>query len=172
MRVKNQSGNTITIVAIIIVLVFVLGVAVFLYMGESDESNYELAVQESSQPNEDQVIEIDPDSEEPLPSGAYVDYSESAVADAGDSKKVIFFHAEWCPECRSFEQNLLSAPIPDGLTILKADYDTESALKQKHGITHQTSFVQVDSDGDQLTKWQGFGRDDVNTVLENVVEER
>lgn len=111
------------------------------------------------------VITDDRTSEEPTPdvvnttTGEYVEYSEQTYDEARKSGKkvVLFFHADWCPTCRSAEKNILSNidEIPDDLIILKTNYDKESDLKKKHGITYQHTFVQVDSDGNEITKWSG-----------------
>jgi len=157
--VKSQEGNIMTIVSIAVVVSVIVFVVIYLILsGDS--------VEQSSQ-----TVQTDPDTGEVLPSGSYVDFSNKALAEAGDDTKVIFFRADWCPECLAFERNLNAMPIPDGLTIFKADYDRETALKKKYGVRHQTTFVQVDLEGNQITKWQGFGADDVNIVLENIIKE-
>jgi thioredoxin 1 len=78
-----------------------------------------------------------------------------ARAETGDV--VLFFHASWCPSCRglntSIESNLKS--IPEGVTILKTDYDTETELKKRYGVTYQHTLVQVDKDGNMIKKWSG-----------------
>lgn len=102
---------------------------------------------------------------EPAP-GVYRAYSTDAVADPGFDTTIIFFHASWCPECRAFEQAIESSDIPDGVQILKADYDTESDLKRRYDVTIQTTFVRVDEDGDELASWVGYQKDrSVETIL-------
>lgn len=82
--------------------------------------------------------------------GAYVDYSADVIAEtAGD--KVLFFHAPWCPNCRALESDIEASGVPAGLTIIKVDYDSEVALKQKYGVTLQTTVVYVDDEGDKLS---------------------
>jgi thiol-disulfide isomerase/thioredoxin len=82
--------------------------------------------------------------------GAYVDYSTDVIAEtAGD--KVLFFHAPWCPNCRELESDIETSGVPAGLTIIKVDYDSEVALRQKYGVTLQTTVVYVDDDGDKLS---------------------
>lgn len=87
----------------------------------------------------------------------YVNYSSSALAAAhADNRKVVlFFHAAWCPTCKAAERDILSrlGELPVGLTVLKVDYDTETALKKKYGVNYQHTFVQVDASGNQVTKW-------------------
>lgn len=89
--------------------------------------------------------------------GGYVAYSADKLAFAEKGKVVLFFHAPWCPYCRTADTNLnkeLSA-IPSDLLILKTDYDSMTALKQKYGVTYQHTFVQVDASGNQIAKWSG-----------------
>jgi thiol-disulfide isomerase/thioredoxin len=102
-------------------------------------------------------------------SGSYVDYSEEALAaaTAEDGKAVIFFHAGWCPTCRAAEKDILenSETIPEDVTILKADFDTERELKQKYEIVTQHTFVQVDADGNEISKWVGG---DLKAILQRI----
>lgn len=89
-------------------------------------------------------------------SGQYLTYSPEALA-AADGKKLVFFHADWCGSCRGLDANLekeISA-IPGDVTIFKADYEVETALKQKYGVTTQHTLVQIDDTGNVITKWSG-----------------
>jgi hypothetical protein len=106
------------------------------------------------------------DAEAELADGVYRAYSEDALAEPGYDTNVIFFHASWCPECRAFEQAIESEVIPDGVQILKADYDTEEDLKQRYEVQIQTTFVKVDADGEELSSWVGYEKDrSVDTIL-------
>lgn len=85
----------------------------------------------------------------PAAEGVYVDYSPTAIAEAtGDT--VLFFHAPWCPQCREVESDILSSGVPAGVTIIKVDYDSNQDLRQQYGVTIQTTFVEVDRDGEKL----------------------
>lgn len=89
--------------------------------------------------------------------GSYEAYSSDklALADSGDV--VLFFHASWCPSCRGLNADIEEhlGSIPEGVTILKVDYDSETELKKKYGVTTQHTLVQVASDGSLLKKWSG-----------------
>jgi hypothetical protein len=41
------------------------------------------------------------------------------------------------------------------VSILKVDYDKETELKKKYGVTYQHTLVQVDKDGNLIKKWSG-----------------
>lgn len=95
--------------------------------------------------------------DEMMSKGSYEAYSKEKIAMAETGDVVLFFHASWCPSCRSLnsdiEKNMGS--IPDGVTILKVDYDKETELKKKYGVTTQHTLVQVDKDGNLIKKWSG-----------------
>lgn len=92
-----------------------------------------------------------------MKTGSYEAYSPEKLARAATGDVVLFFHASWCPSCRSLnsdiEKNISS--IPEGVSILKVDYDKETELKKKYGVTYQHTLVQVDKDGNLIKKWSG-----------------
>jgi len=90
-----------------------------------------------------------------LPKGAYTSYEESRLSYANAGDVVLFFHAPWCPYCRAADNDINARlnEIPDGLLILKTDYDSATALKKKYGVTYQHTFVQVDAQGNMIKKW-------------------
>ncbi|MBU0706993.1 thioredoxin family protein [Patescibacteria group bacterium] len=99
--------------------------------------------------------------------GRYIDYSESAVAQTKSKKQVLFFHAGWCPTCIAanieFNENLDG--IPNDAVLVKTDYDSQTELKKKYGITYQHTFVQIDESGDEITKWNGGGIDELTSNI-------
>ena len=121
----------------ILALLFFVGTALTAWAGGSDEAPTTAA----------------PDD------GLYRSYSEDEFLKAADTGRVIFFHASWCPSCRTAEEDIKAniGVIPDDIVVFKADYDLEKALKQDYGITYQHTFVYVDSSGKAITKWSGGG---------------
>ncbi len=91
--------------------------------------------------------------------GIYTDY-ESGKRYISDTNKnvVLFFHASRCPNCRQAEQNIIANrnSIDSNLVILKVDYDAATDLKKQYGITSQTSYVLVNTDGSLNKKAQGL----------------
>ena len=101
--------------------------------------------------------------------GAYKDYSAATVVaeqEAGN-KVVLFFHAPWCPFCKAANTEFLAraSEIPSGVTLLKTDYDSNTELKQKYGVTYQHTFVQIDNDGNSVSKWNGGDIDNLKKYL-------
>ncbi len=89
--------------------------------------------------------------------GSYEVYSPEKLVRAEDGDVVLFFHASWCPSCRGLNSNIEAnvSSIPDGVNILKVDYDKETELKKKYGVTYQHTLVQVDANGNLIKKWSG-----------------
>ncbi len=89
--------------------------------------------------------------------GSYEAYSADKLSRAENGDVVLFFHASWCPSCRGLNKDIENnlASIPGGVTILKTDYDKETELKKKYGVTYQHTLVQVDKDGNLIKKWSG-----------------
>jgi thiol-disulfide isomerase/thioredoxin len=81
--------------------------------------------------------------------GYYGEYSAEALLEGGADRKVVFFHASWCPSCRALDADIVANEdnIPDGVAIFKADYDEETALKQQFGVVRQHSVVVLDANG-------------------------
>lgn len=108
------------------------------------------------------------DSDEMMASEAYIPYSAAAATQAAqDGTAVIFFAADWCPTCQAadtaFSQQ--TDQIPAGVTVLKADYDTEDELKTQYGVTSQHTFVQIDENGEMVTTWSGG---DISELTANI----
>lgn len=101
----------------------------------------------------------------------YTKYSPEALAAAAQNggQPVIFFHASWCPMCRAADAEFRAKTdqIPENVTILKADFDTEEKLKEKHDIVMQDTFVLVDAEGNEIKKWQSGGKG-ISTLLANI----
>lgn len=89
----------------------------------------------------------------------YEEYSAASYNQAAGKKRVLFFHASWCPTCKEaneeFEKN--ASAIPENVVVYKTDYDTNPELKKKYGVTYQHTFVQVDEKGNAVKKWNGGG---------------
>ncbi len=90
----------------------------------------------------------------------YTDYSSSALKEA-KWDIVLFFHANWCTSCVATNKDIISKWVPNNLTILKADFDSETELKKKYEVLGQMTFVQVDNQGNMIKKWIWGGFDGI-----------
>lgn len=103
-----------------------------------------------------------------LSAGRYIDYSADAIKSEGYDVTILFFHAPWCPECRAFDTAIKQGTVPQGIQILKIDYDSSQDLRQRYGVTIQSSFVRVDKDGNKQKSWSGYGKEkSIDAIIEN-----
>jgi thiol-disulfide isomerase/thioredoxin len=99
----------------------------------------------------------------------YIEYVGPETLEIKDSKVVLFFYANWCPTCIPVDKEFkaMEEKIPEGVTVIRVNYndpDTDSnekELSKKYGITYQHTFVQIDADGNEITKWNGGAIDEL-----------
>lgn len=135
---------------------------------ESEEIPEEAMIEAEAIVAVDAETEPAPVSVTPLAAGTYTDYSPNKVSAAADGPTVIFFHAAWCPTCRALENDIEAnlSNIPPGVTILKADFDSETELKKKYGVVRQHTLVQIDANGNLIKTLTG-----PSNRLEQVVDQ-
>lgn len=160
--------NRTTIIGIVAVAVLVIGGGVTYAMvqnGNDMQASDRMAMTKENAMAKDDAMEKEEvmakngDAEVMSTHGNYVtlaDYNGNKSKYA-DEKKILFFHASWCPICRSIEKDLMASPdkIPAMTTFIKTDFDNETKLRQKYGVTVQHTFVQINSDGSLVKKWSG-----------------
>lgn len=103
----------------------------------------------------------------------YIEYSSKVLADTANTKRVLYFYANWCPTCRPADANFKANidKIPQGVTLIRVNYndsDTdaeEKTLADKYEITYQHTFVQIDKDGNPVARWNGG---QINELLANI----
>lgn len=95
-------------------------------------------------------------------SGMYAAYHDGVIGNGETS--VLFFHAAWCPFCKQADKDLTqwygSTGFP--LSVYKVDYDTQTELKARYGVTTQHTFVKIDGSGNAVKTIVGPS----NTVLQ------
>lgn len=99
---------------------------------------------------------------------SYEWYSKDALIKAQQKgRAVVYFWAVWCPTCKVLDAQLKerSNELPEDVTILKTNYDTEKELKKKYQIVQQHTLVQVDKEGNEVTKWIGGGIETIKQQL-------
>jgi peptide methionine sulfoxide reductase msrA/msrB len=97
----------------------------------------------------------------------YTDYDQTTLSSLSWDI-VLFFHADRCPACIAAEKSFLASGIPDGLTILKVDFDTATELRKKYTVLSQTSFVLIQPDGTMIKRWV-WGRT-IQDIIEKIDE--
>ncbi len=103
----------------------------------------------------------------------YVLYTKEVLDQANSKRRVLFFYASWCPTCVPADANLKLSldKIPEDVAVIRVNYndsDTdqeEKDLARKYGITYQHTFVQIDKEGNEVTKWNGG---QISELLSNI----
>lgn len=140
-------------------VVIVLGGGVYLLTENNGEEkmmeNDEAMMEDDSSMMEEEGAMMDLGDDMIDGVGTYEAYAPEKLARAEEGDVVLFFRASWCPTCRALDADIKAhqGNIPDGVTILDVDYDDSTALKQKYGVTYQHTLVQVDAEGNMITKW-------------------
>ncbi len=155
--------NQKIIIGAVVVVILIVGVGIY-SSGNSTKTNDAMVQKEQMEKEEMKKNEAMKD-DTMKKMGSYEAYSPEKVARAETGDVVLFFHASWCPSCRGLNSDIESnsSAIPEGLSILKLDYDRETELKKKYGVTTQHTLVQVDKDGNLIKKWSGGGT--LNSVV-------
>lgn len=165
--------NTKLFLPLLIVFILLLGIGGYVFRNDSDTPDTQevpsVQVQEAELPNMEDptgevIMEKDQETEtamEPASDGRYIKYSKEAVASAIAQGKtvVLFFHASWCPTCiaadKDITQNL--STLPENIVVFKVDYDGNPELKKQYNVTYQHTFVEIDSDMNEVQSWNGGG---------------
>lgn len=133
---------------------------------QTPEPQVEETVEPTVEAEPEETAEAEPEETEPeVTAGAYVEYSEAALADA-EGERVLFFHASWCPQCHALDDSIQANGVPDGVTILKVDYDSNQGLRQQYGVTQQTTVVALDADGNATAVYVPYS----NPTLANALD--
>lgn len=100
--------------------------------------------------------------------GEYIEYSPGIIEQTSGAK-IVYFHAPWCPQCRALEADIKARGVPDGVTIIKADFDSSQELRSKYGVTLQTTLVRVGDDGAELKKFVAYQEPTLEAVVTNLL---
>lgn len=161
---KVRAGAIIGILAGIIAIAVIAVIAI---QGSSGGSVLDTMPETTTSSPATEVDSVDSESgaDDAATAGSYIEYSDTAIANA-DGRILLFFHATWCPQCRSLESDILAQGVPSGVTIIKVDYDTHQDLRQKYGVTVQTTMVEVDNDGTSLQSFVVYNEPTLAAVVD------
>jgi len=153
---KATVGLIIAIIVAVIVVIIVRNPGATNDLSTNETSPLETTDNETVDENTSEEVKVSAEDASAEP-GTYTEYSPEIVSVANKGDLVLFFHATWCPSCRALDNDINDSlsEIPTELTIAKLDYDSETELKKKYGVTTQHTLVQIDGNGDMVTKWSG-----------------
>lgn len=105
--------------------------------------------------------------------GQYLPFTATVLSSTANTRRVLFFYANWCPTCRPADQSFSEkkAQLPVDVSVIRVNYNdtetdqTEKDLAAQYGVTYQHTFVQIDAAGNEVTKWNGGQIDELLTNL-------
>ena len=147
--------NPITVVVIVVAVV--LGIGIYAFSQKPSQPD-------SIMQKQDAVMEKNETS-----SSRYLDYSKTVLDQPADKRRILYFYATWCPSCKVANEDFLANPdkIPEDVVVIRTNYNDpntdqeEKDLAKKYGITYQHTFVQIDAQGNEITKWNGGQTDEL-----------
>ena len=151
-----KSGRAWLVVGVIIILV-----AGAIWFATANKDSMPSYTQSDSSPSEENT------QTQPAvgTAGTYVPYNAEVFANT-EGQRWLFFHAGWCPQCRALEEDINKNGVPDGITIFKVNYDTETELKKKYGVTLQTTVVEVDASGNKTQSFVAYDDPTLQAVID------
>ncbi len=160
---KKYKPLIIGIAAVVLSVIIVVTVMYFKNSNQATKENESISQSTATSDNSSTSTVVE--SNNP---GAYIDYSQDTIKSTKGTK-VLFFHAPWCPQCMMLDKSIKSGNIPDGVTILKVDYDSNQALRKQYGVTLQTTLVRVDDDGKLIKKYTAYNEPTLQALIDNVL---
>lgn len=169
---KNQ-----TMIIGVIVVMAVIGFGAYTFSQNASKSDSmmkkdETVMQKDVQDSEGETM-VKKTDDVMMSDSRYVEYSKAALEKAASNRRVLFFYASWCPTCKPADANFTqnASKIPEDVTLIRVNYNDpetnqeEKDLAKKYGITYQHTFVQIDSTGKEVVKWNGG---QINELLSNI----
>lgn len=161
----NMDKRIVGIVAVIVTLI-VSGMIYLLASADEDKKIAQNSGVQTRQPEGGSSVSNK--GQPAVNSGAYLDYKDGIIAETNGTK-LLFFHAPWCPQCRALDADIKEKGVPEGVTFIKVDYDSNQRLRQKYGVAVQTTVVKVDDDGNLLEKFVAYDNPSFAAVAEELL---
>ena len=144
----------------VIIIILIIGIGVIQKAPQASKTQVA--------PSSDTTSNSQPTQNESLPNNLsdqkhYVEYNPSQLNTYANTRRVLFFYAKWCSTCRPADANFMEnkSRIPEDVTLIRVNYNdddtdqSEKDLAKKYGVTYQHTFVQIDSSGNEITRWVG-----------------
>lgn len=167
------------IIIAVVVVVAIVGIGAYILSQNSTKSESMMVKEDTTMESktDDAMMQKDTNNMEKddkmakdtMSDSRYVEYSKASFDKAGNNRRVLYFYASWCPTCKPADADLEANKdrIPNDVTVIRVNYNDpetdqeEKELAKKYGITYQHTFVQIDSQGNEVTKWNGGKTEDL-----------
>jgi hypothetical protein len=129
------------VIAIITVIMLAIGGGVTYLVTRPDAEPAEQETNQQETAEQPSVVVADG-----LTGGTYTDYEDGIVAKITGTK-LLFFHASGSTLSLTLDADIKKQDIPQGVTIIKVDYDTNQQLREQYSVTSPATVVKVYDNG-------------------------
>ena len=155
--VANKENRVFPILMALAVLVLVVGIFFW---------NKKAALNPRSTEYDNGSLQIAPEGvnePEETKNSKYVSYNEGILEENSGKRRILFFFANWCSTCKPADAHIKANEnlIPGDVVVVRVNYNDsetdnqEKALARKYNVTYQHTFVEIDSEGNEVQKWNG-----------------
>lgn len=153
-----------------IILIAVIGIIAFQKPSPSSNTP-EADISETTQIS--QPSQTDTSINNSITQKKYIEYNPSQLNEAANTRRVLYFYAKWCSTCRPADANFIEneSKIPEDVTLIRVNFNdddtdqSEKDLAKKYSVPYQHTFVQIDSNGNEVTRWVGGDIDEMLSSL-------
>jgi len=160
--------NSTTIIISVAALLLIGGGALLLINNSSDDADSSVTTSQNTTSDAAPAAPPPNTDNATADSAQYVSYSDDYL-ETTSGTRLLFFHAPWCPQCRALEADIVDNGLPEDVTVVKVDYDSRQDLKQKYGVTLQTTVVRVDDSGNLVDSYTPYDEPTFANVEANLL---
>ncbi len=103
----------------------------------------------------------------------YRPFSDQTLKSFENKKRVLYFYSSWDSQSKLVNKDIVRnvKKLPSDTMILRVDFNdpdqdrSEIDLAKKHGVTKQNIFVQIDSQGSEVAKWNARNMNEILSKL-------
>lgn len=166
-----KNNNLIIAGVVVIGVIAIAAIGGFMILGQNNNETSDEMAMESEEVMEDTQSDESMMEEEQMAmaeSGNYVEFAQNSFEEVSSDGQVLYFYANWCPTCRAADPEFQESSANLPVKVVRVNYndsdtdEAEEALADKYNITYQHTFVQLDENGREVTRWNGGSVEELN----------
>ncbi len=99
-----------------------------------------------------------------------MEFDRGVFSFLSDKKRVLFFYSNWDLSLLKIYEDYVNQ-IPEDVAVIKINFNDsdetsiEKILSEKYEVNQENTFIQIDKDENEITRWKGGG---VDKLLESI----
>jgi len=150
---------------ILLALVIIIVGSLFVFSASNKNSGKGISIGKEENAKES----MDAVPRTPSVGSRYLFFEDGIIEVNRNKRRILYFYANWCPTCRPVDAEFMEEEgnIPEDVVVIRINYndaDTdpkEKELAKQYDISYQHTFVEIDSEGGEVGKWNGGGIDEL-----------